>query len=486
MGQKPKTLHRLLIVGGVMVVGVLMLMIIPSAVRSSADPQGSQQGWQDLYVEDFSGGLGAGWTTFDANGADAGDYEWGTGFYTYTSAPASVWGTGGGVDGLSLVASDTYSYPNKADSWLVYGPLDVEDVFAIEATFDWWLDSAPGDWLGWCLTTEDVLNGGECDEVRLSGPISTWISGTVTLDVDPNATTPVYLAFHFTSDDNSDTDPDNSDRGGAFIDNVRIRGDYGYVYYLGAIRRDPTPTPTLTPTPAGAYFYDTFNTNSNGWPTHQADCCLDVCFDAHEHMSYKYTLWFENGRYHVYVPLDCRDAASNNDHGDTRHIMPVTYAPNLVRPVQQTCIEARGSLERFDSYWSFWGLVFAGSGNMNTIYTLEVNNLGNWGILRRDGYEFPGLNHPLDDLNSQTEIVAYSPSNAQRDPARPFPETNTLRAKIEGDTVRLYINGVQVHKFSHSIISDLRYVGLIGGDWEITPTQIGYDYFLVDEGCDGQ
>lgn len=476
LGNRPKTVKRLLIVGGVMAIGLLMLMLIPSAVRSSADQQGTQQGWQDLYFEDFSSGMGADWTPIDANGATGGDYEWGTVFYTHTSAPLSVWATGGGADGLTLVGNETYTYPDSVDSWLIYGPLDVQDVFAVEASFDWWLDSAPGDWLGWCLTTDVGPDGANCEEVRLSGPISTWISGTVSMDVTAGVTTPVYLAFHFTSNDDGEVGT------GAFIDNVRIRGDYGYRYYLAMVRRQPTPTPTPTPTPAGLNFYDSFNNNSNGWPTHSADCCLDVCFDDRQHMSYKYSLWFESGRYHVHVPLDCRDPAANNDHGDTRHIMPVTFAPGIRRPTDETCIEARGSLERWDSYWSFWGLVFAASEDMDVVYTLEVNNLGDWGVIRRDGYEYPGLNHPLDDLNSQTRIVEYA--GAQRDPANPFPEANTLRAKVEGDTVRLYINGVRVHKFSHDAISNLRYVGLMGGDWEITPTQIGYHYFFLDEGCD--
>ncbi|MGD1993763.1 MAG: hypothetical protein PVI59_11270, partial [Anaerolineae bacterium] len=290
-------------------------------------------------------------------------------------------------------------------------------------------------------------------------------------------TAPLYLAFHFTSS--------SGGRTGAFVDNVRIWGDYGYPNYLPLVRRDPTPTPTPTPTPAGLNFYDSFNNNNNGWPTHEADCCLDpsICYDARQNLSYKYSLWFEDGRYHVHVPLDCRASPTQN-HGDTRHIMPVTFAPGIRRPTDVTCIEARGRVERWDSYWSFWGLVFAASSDMNTIYTLEVNNLGNWGVIRRDGYEFPGLNHPTDDLNSQTPIVPYSEANAQRDPADPFPSANILRARIEGNTVRLYINGVQVHQFTDPSIGGLRYVGLIGGDWEITPTQIGYDYFYLDEGCD--
>lgn len=476
--QKPKTMGRLLIVGGVMVVSIVLLMLIPSAVRSSEDQQGTQQGWQTLYFEDFTLGLGGEWEAIDANGSTGGDYTWGgDADYTYTSGPYSVWATGGLTDGVGLVASDTYTYPDNADSWLIYGPLEVSDVFAVEASFDWWLDSAPGDWLGWCLTTEVGPNGANCDEVRLSGPISTWISGTVSMDVTYGVTTPVYLAFHFTSNDDGQVGT------GAFVDNVRISGDYGYPYFLAMAHRDPTPTPTPTPTPAGLNFYETFDNNSNGWDRHQADCCLSGCDSPGAHPAYKYSLWFDGGRYHIRIPLDCRAQTDPPpENGDTRQIMPAVYAPGIRRPRGNTCIQVRGLLERWDQYGSFWGLVFAGSADMNTIYTLEVNNFGDWAVIRRDGYTFPGLNS-ADDLNIQTRIVPYAGSGP-RYPADDFPAANTLRVRINEDSVWLYINGELVKEFSDSAISDLRYVGVIGGVWEMTPTQLGYKYFYVDEGCD--
>jgi hypothetical protein len=162
--------------------------------------------------------------------------------------------------------------------------------------------------------------------------------------------------------------------------------------------------------------------------------------------------------------------------------MPAVYAPGIRRPRGNTCIQVRGLLERWDQYGSFWGLVFAGSADMNTIYTLEVNNFGDWAVIRRDGYTFPGLNS-ADDLNIQTRIVPYAGSGP-RYPADDFPAANTLRVRINEDSVWLYINGELVKEFSDSAISDLRYVGVIGGVWEMTPTQLGYKYFYVDEGCD--
>ena len=225
-------------------------------------------------------------------------------------------------------------------------------------------------------------------------------------------------------------------------------------------------------------YYDSFNNSSSGWTTHEASCCLSGCDGAREHLSYKYSLYYGGGRYHVNVPLDCRAAG---EHGDTRHIYPVSFAPGVERPTSETCIQLKGSFEEWDPYWSFWGLVFAASDDMSTVYSLEVNDLGDWGIVKRTGYRHPGPNHPWKN-ETRTHIVPYI--GGRRWPAQSGFTPNTLRVRVTGQKVVLYINGEEVYDFSDAAIPSLRRVGIIGGDWEITPTQIGYNYFFVDEGCD--
>jgi len=231
---------------------------------------------------------------------------------------------------------------------------------------------------------------------------------------------------------------------------------------------------------ASADFYDDFNSASSGWITHDAACCLSGCDDGidQDHPNYKYNLFYADGKYHVKIPLDCR---GGGNHGDTRHIYPVTFAPDFERPTTRTCIELKGGFEKWDPTWSFWGLVFAASKDKSKVWSLEVNNLGDWAVVRRSGYDFPGPNAPWQNEN-RSYPVSYT--GGKRWPARPAFEKNTLRARVSGDNVKLYINGVLVDELSRSEISDLNQVGIIGGDWEITPTQIGYDYFYVDEGCD--
>jgi hypothetical protein len=212
---------------------------------------------------------------------------------------------------------------------------------------------------------------------------------------------------------------------------------------------------------------------------------LSGCDSARENLDYKFNLFYEGGRYKINVPLDCR---AGGDHGDTRHIFPVSSVPGILRPGPRTCLETTASFETWDPYWSFYGLVFAASNDWSTVYSFEVNNLGDWAILRRTGYQYPGPNHPF--LNETRDPVEPGAdwSGKQRTPARTAFERNKLRVEVGLTEVIFYINDSKVYTITNpTIVNQIRAhpkIGIIGGDWEITPTQIGFDYYIVDEGCD--
>lgn len=252
----------------------------------------------------------------------------------------------------------------------------------------------------------------------------------------------------------------------------RVRGRNGY--------GNGPWSPIRRVTSVSRDFYDDFNDPGSGWMRHEAWCCLSGCDNGilQQHPQYKYDLFYEDGKYHVKIPLDCRAGGS---HGDTRHIYPVVFAPGVERPDSRTCIEAKGAFERYGTYWSFWGLVFAASDDKSTVWSLEVNDVGDWAVLRRTGYDFPG---PNSSEYNETRWKEEDWAGDSRPPARAGFESNTLRAEVDGNNVKLYINGEKVYEFSNAEVGSLENVGLIGGDWEITPTQIGYDYFYVDRGCD--
>jgi hypothetical protein len=234
-----------------------------------------------------------------------------------------------------------------------------------------------------------------------------------------------------------------------------------------------------------ADYYDSFSDPSTGWTTHSAQSGLEGCDFAREHLDYKYNLYYENGRYKVYVPLDCR---AGGDHGDTRHIYPLTFPPGVKRPSARTCVAMGGSFEDWDPYWSFYGLVFAASDDMKTVYSLEANNLGDWAIIKRQDYQYPGPNHPY--LNESRTSVKPDTGyvGGQRYPGKTAYERNDLKVEIGTSELIFFLNGLKIYELNDPYIVNevraLRNVGIIGGNWEITPTRIGYDYFYMDVGCD--
>ena len=227
-------------------------------------------------------------------------------------------------------------------------------------------------------------------------------------------------------------------------------------------------------------YYDSFTSSSSGWLTHQAQCCLDDCddvFGGRTNLGYKYNLYYSGGRYHTNIPTNCYEGG---DHGFTRHIYPISLAPEIKRPTSETCIEIRGSFEKH--IWNeSWGLVFASSDDMRQNYSLWVDDRGDWAITKRTNYLFPGPNYSQAG-DPRTHIVA--PTGVHRWPANSGTEHNVLRVKITGAQITLYVNGYEVYEFHDNGISSLKRVGIIGGNNEWGNIQIGYDYFYVDEGCD--
>jgi hypothetical protein len=269
---------------GIAMVVVTLLWLFPAwAQYPGVGEMTSSDDWETVFSETFSSELGVGWTAVDASDADGGNYAWGTDTFTFTSPSYSAWSVGGGTDGSSLTGgADTY--PDRVDSWLVYGPVELSGLREASVEFDWWLEtdatpdaedqatrlervaavSAPpeeGDWLGWCvLTGENDFENARCEYV--SGSIGRWSSGLLTLDETSGNADRVWIAFHFVSDD------DGAGGRGAFVDDVVMRAQRGYSvalplivrrFYSGhrvvlpLVRKDArpvvNPTPTATPSP---------------------------------------------------------------------------------------------------------------------------------------------------------------------------------------------------------------------------------------------
>ena len=226
----------------------------PHVARLSGDDVlGASEGWQTIFTETFESGIGPGWTLTDTSAADSGEYLWGAVSFTPTSVVTAAWCVGGGADGISLTPGlDTYT--DHVDSWLIYGPIDLNGVWDAYVRFSFWMEghqgpeahrsdeatriqrletveTAPdeGDWLGWCAWTgEMALESARC--TYWSSLMGSWMRGFIPLDrylpATPGVTDPVWIAFRFVSDG------DDQGGTGAFVDDVELRVNRGYQTFL--------------------------------------------------------------------------------------------------------------------------------------------------------------------------------------------------------------------------------------------------------------
>jgi len=460
----PRMMGRIVWMIGTTVIGLALLMLLPLTTRSSGTEQSIPTGWQDLVNESFNAGIGPGWIVTDTSTTDGGEYMWGTTTFTYTSPITAVWAVGGGAEGSALTAG-VDDYPENVDSWLIYGPLDLSDVFQAELRFDFWLDLGEGDYFGWCVTTDisDLSEG--CDGARISGSVGTWLRGFLSLNDYALADTPVYIVFHFTSDDDGNTGR------GVFIDDVVVRGDYGYHVFLPLLRHDPTPTPTPTPTPSA--FVDEFSDPSSGWyvgPAYRYNSNpLPGCTGGWEKVA---EMSYQGGHYRMYVFLDCRGGGDV----DTWFVWPAEAAPIGKTTPNNYTVEAHGvfaNADPYQPYWAHWGVVFGANADFTDLYTFQVNTHQSWAVLRYPTYQYPG-NRTTDN---ETAIIPWTSTGV----VKLNPNYNTLRVRVRGDRATFYVNGTEVGSADIPGLSSTTRVGLIGGSWEVTPVDVRVDYFSYEE-----
>jgi hypothetical protein len=234
------------------------------AESSGASVPRRSEGWQTVFSETFENGIGPGWVVTDTSVADGGEYTWGARSFEPVSPITAAWCVGGGDDGVSLTAG-LDDYPHHADTWLIYGPVELGDAWGAYARFKWWMEGggdsqlarrdgvasirrlersadAPdqGDWLGWCVFAdatdlESALSEASCTYVTSAA--GAWMLGSIPLDAYLPATrgltNTVWIGFHFLSDG------DGRAGRGAFIDDVELRVNRGYRVFMPLVRKPP-------------------------------------------------------------------------------------------------------------------------------------------------------------------------------------------------------------------------------------------------------
>ncbi len=442
--------RRLALVAAMTGFVILGLLLLPSL----AEPQQFTDGWQPLFSDHFEADFPGPWIVTDTSTLDGGEYLWGAESITYTSPLSGVWAVGGGAQG-SLLDPSTDTYTNNVSSWLVYGPLDLSDVWNARVEFNWWLDTAPGDWLQWCIVTDPDNLEQECQGTSVSGRIGTWVGGMISLKQYARSSTPLWVVFHFASDDDGDVGR------GAFLDDVVVEGDYGYHFALPLIRWDATPTPTPTPTPA--YYYDNFDDDSSGWPDDRGPIYWDD--GVHQGISGYWYRGYRSGQYRIYVEdAECYTC--------DRFKQPDALAPYVV-PTNQYCVEA--SLKFVEGpYWANMGLVFGANSSNSKLYILclsrdtDPDRLG-WFIVRQDNYEIP-----FDGCHA----AEYGISGENRAGTHRY-DWNDLQVSVSGNNIDVFIGGYYKGSFTMDGLVGTNRVGLIGGSAEILPVDVRARYFRV-------
>ena len=175
-------------------------------------------GWQTIASQDFEGMFPGEWWVFDNNGSTGGEYYWDDRICRAYSGSYSGWSVGGGANGATLGCGN--AYPHDANSWLYYGPFDLEDAIAGELVFKLWLyTELHNDYIEYRASVDGVhFPGG----YNISGNTQGWNEVTFNLADVPNmgnllGESEVWVAILFSS--NSSV---NYAEGG-YVDDVVIR-----------------------------------------------------------------------------------------------------------------------------------------------------------------------------------------------------------------------------------------------------------------------
>ncbi|HDQ71168.1 MAG TPA: DUF11 domain-containing protein, partial [Chloroflexi bacterium] len=208
-------------------------------------------------------------------------------------------------------------------------------------------------------------------------------------------------------------------------------------------------------------YYDDFSNSGSGWPI-RTGAMKDFDGNTRGYWHQNYT----GGEYRIYI-----------ENADGHGPWDWFYQPNALAPyslsTNKYCVETRVKFQE-DGWWANMGLIF-GADNANTdIYALclyrdgDPNNLG-WFLIRNDHYDFP--KYGCARYNYKIEGVNRSGTSRSG--------WNKLQVSVNGNNVRVYIGGNYKGSWDMSGLSSKTRVGVIGGDYEITPIDIRFDDFKV-------
>jgi len=238
-------------------------------------------------------------------------------------------------------------------------------------------------------------------------------------------------------------------------------------------------------------YYDDFSDPASGWPVGASSICNSntnepITYAERDYVTY-WTRGYTNGEYQFFIPPANATAVW--------FCQPDALAPWIIDTDVYTVetlvryVDGKFTKWNLNPWWDNAGLVF-GANEANTqlfmiclgteTYTDAPRSI-RWSIhantpypykifdVEDKPYKFPYRGCSEDSIRvARWFLVGINGSGY-----------NHLMAAVNGDTVRIYINGVFGGQWTLPGLAATTRVGVIGGPYEFTPSDIRFDWFKV-------
>jgi uncharacterized repeat protein (TIGR01451 family) len=228
-------------------------------------------------------------------------------------------------------------------------------------------------------------------------------------------------------------------------------------------------------------FYDGFDSSGSGWLDEEGAMYVDQYGVRHE--------WkrdYKSGQYRLKV----------EEGGPLAWFWhPAAWAPYKPN-TDKYCIETYVKFSE-GNVWANMGVIMGSSDDDRDKMELYAFCLGRdddfglgWFLMYKDNYKFPSDNAKLRGGCSQPtgdKIEGFAKAGGGVRDGTNKEGWNRVRLGVDGDKVKVYIGNhykgeagiTGDEKDVLSGLHNMKYVGVIGGDYELTPIDIRYEYFKV-------
>jgi uncharacterized repeat protein (TIGR01451 family) len=224
-------------------------------------------------------------------------------------------------------------------------------------------------------------------------------------------------------------------------------------------------------------YYDDFEDSNSGWPDEEGDMYVDSGGDAHE--------WkrdYKSGQYRLLV----------EQGGPLAWFwQPGAFAP-YVPPSNDYCIDTEVKFQE-GNMWANMGVIIGAKENEGSteLYAMCLardndNGLG-WFLMYKEDYKFPSGNDKKRcgcACPTGEKIDGFADYGGGVRDGTSRTGWNRLRIAVQGNHVGVYIGDHYKGERKLNDLKDHVYVGVIGGDYEMTPIDIRYEYFMVTPNSD--